>query len=65
MSETFTLTVRERIERIIKECEGVWSGFGINSWERERMKEWRDRPILTEKQLEVLRTVEKKAFPDG
>lgn len=62
---TITLTPRERIERIFTECDGVWSGYGINSWERARLQEWRGRAILTERQMEVLKTIEKKAFPDG
>jgi hypothetical protein len=65
MSETVHLLPAERIERIIKECEGVWALFHVNSWERARMLEWRGRTRFTEKQLAVLRTVEKKVFPDS
>jgi hypothetical protein len=51
-----------RIEKIEDECRGVWGQYGVTSWERERLAEWKARPALTEKQEEILQEIEKKVF---
>ena len=57
-------SVAQRIERIFKECSGVWGQSGISSWERDRLEEWRGRQSLSPKQEAVLKQIERKAFPD-
>lgn len=57
-------TVAERIAKIVAECKGVWGQSGINSWERDRLEEWKNRTYLTDKQEAVLVSIEKKAFGD-
>lgn len=59
------MPIRERIDAIEKECSGVWSAYGITSWERARLAEWKERSLLSDKQMQVLRQIEQKAFPDG
>lgn len=58
------MTIAERIERIYRECDGVWGQSGISSWERDRLEEWRRRESLSPKQEAVLLQIEKKAFPE-
>ena len=55
-------TIAERIERIFKECSGVWGTSGVTSWERERLEEWKNRETLSEKQEAILRGIETKVF---
>lgn len=57
-------TIAERVARIVKECSGVWGQSGISSWEQARLEEWKTRHRLSPKQEEILRQIEKKAFPD-
>ena len=52
----------QRIEAIEKECSGCWGVSGINSWERERLEEWKNRASLAPKQEGILRQIEEKAF---
>ena len=56
------MTVRERIERIEKECSGVWGTSGVTSWERDRLNEWRHKTSLSPKQEKVLAQIEEKVF---
>ncbi len=56
------MTIAERIERIVKECSGVWGTSGVSSWERERLDEWKSRQSLSPKQEEILAGIEKKVF---
>ena len=35
--------------------------FGITDWERQRLKEWKSREFLSEKQEAILQEIEKKA----
>ena len=55
-------TTAERIERIFKECSGVWGTSGVTSWERDRLEEWRGREDLSQKQIAVVATIENKVF---
>ena len=57
-----TKSISERVEAIYTECEGCWGQSGISSWERQRLSEWRGRNYLTERQIEILEQIEKKAF---
>lgn len=59
---TTAITITERIEAIEKECSGVWSVFGITSWERARLSEWKGNRTLSPKQMAVLNAIEHKAF---
>lgn len=59
------LTVAQRVARIEAECGGVWAQSGIDSWERARLEEWKTRTSLSPKQEEILKRIEKKAFPGG
>lgn len=61
MSEA-AVTVTERIEAIEKECAGVWSVYGITSWERARLTEWKGNRSLSPKQMGILIEIERKAF---
>lgn len=58
-------TIAQRIERIFKECSGVWGTSGVTSWEKDRLEEWRGRNSLSAKQLEVLVAIEAKVFEDS
>lgn len=59
-------TVAQRIERIYQECDpGAWGVSGVNSWERDRLAEWRGRTSLSEGQEKVLRQIEEKVFGGG
>lgn len=57
-------TIAERVARVVAECSGVWGQSGITSWERDRLAEWSTLTTLSPKQEEILRQIEKKAFPD-
>jgi hypothetical protein len=58
-------TTAARIERIFKECSGVWGTSGVTSWERDRLEEWRGRESLSPGQVRILEQIEKKVFGDG
>jgi hypothetical protein len=58
-------TTASRIERIFKECSGVWGTSGVTSWERDRLEEWRGRESLSPGQVRILEQIEKKVFGDG
>lgn len=55
-------TIAARIERIFKECSGVWGTSGVTSWEKDRLEEWRGRESLSPKQVAVVEAIEKKVF---
>ena len=57
-------TIRDRIAAINAECSGCWGVSGVNQWERDRLKEWEDRNMLTTGQEKVLRQIEIKVFGD-
>lgn len=59
------MTVAERIAAINAECDGVWGQSGITSWERDRLAEWKDRISLSQKQDDILKQIETKAFKGG
>lgn len=54
--------IAERIERIFKECSGVWGTSGVTSWEKSRLEEWRGRARLSPDQEKILSQIEKKVF---
>lgn len=56
------MTIPERIKKIINECGGVWSTYGVTSWERDRLDEWKNRQSLSPKQEEILVQIEAKVF---
>lgn len=58
-------TITDRINRIEQECSGVWGQSGITDWERQRLKEWRGKDLLTPRQEEILAEIERKAFGRG
>lgn len=58
-------TITERIDRVERECSGVWGQSGITDWERQRLKEWRGKSSLTPRQEEILADIERKAFSQG
>lgn len=58
------MSPRERIERIEKECKGVWGQSGVTAWERDRLEDWKHRDSLSEKQEAVLADIERKVFGD-
>lgn len=54
---------RARIQKIEDEANGVWSQFGVSSWERARLADWAIAPYkLTNKQENILRAIEVKVF---
>lgn len=55
---------KERIEKLIAEVKGAKSVYGIDSWEWDRLHEWRFRPELSKKQAEILERIERKVFSD-
>lgn len=56
------MTVADRIAAVVKECQGVWGQSGITAWERDRLDEWRHRPMLSPGQERILQQIEQKAF---
>jgi hypothetical protein len=58
------MSVRNRVERIEQECEGVWSQYGVTSWERNFLESVKERSSLSEKQEETLTKIEEKVFGD-
>ncbi len=56
------MTHRTRTEKIEDECRGVWAQSGVTDWERQRLREWKERNFLTEKQWEILQGIEQKVF---
>lgn len=58
------MTPRQRVERIEEECDGVWSQYGVTSWERNFLESVKERSALSEKQEDVLSKIEAKVFGD-
>ena len=58
------MSTRQRIERIEEECDGVWSQYGVTSWERNFLESVKERSALSEKQEDVLSKIEAKVFGD-
>ena len=51
-----------RVEKIEKECDCVWSQYGVTSWERNFLESIKEQSTLSEKQEEVLTNIETKVF---
>jgi len=58
------MSTRQRVERIEEECDGVWSQYGVTSWERNFLESVKERSALSEKQEDVLSKIEAKVFGD-
>ena len=59
------MSVRARVEKIETECEGVWSQYGVTSWERNFLESVKERASLSDKQEEVLSNIETKVFEES
>lgn len=55
-------TPRERVERIEKECAGVWGQSGVSSQDRNFLLSIKSRQTLSEKQEKWLRDIEQRVF---
>ena len=55
-------TITDRINRLLHEIRGVAASYGITSWERDRLDEWRYKRDLSDRQEKVLQELEKKVF---
>lgn len=51
-----------RVEKIEEECDGVWSQYGVTSWERTFLESVKERSGLSDKQEEILSKIEAKVF---
>lgn len=58
------MSVHSRVEAIEEECDGVWSEYGITSWERAFISDIKDLGKLSPRQEETLRQIENKAGID-
>lgn len=56
------MNVRERVEKIQNEIDGVASQYGVTAWEREFLDSVAERTTLTEKQEKTLAGIEQKVF---
>jgi hypothetical protein len=56
------MSVRSRVERLEEECDGVWSQYGVTSWERDFLESIKERSHLSERQQGILAEIEKKVF---
>lgn len=59
------MSVRARLEKIEEECDGVWSQYGVTSWERNFLESVKERSTLSDKQEEVLGKIEVKVFEEN
>ena len=57
-----SVSIRERVQRIRDECDGVWAQFGVTSWERTFLTDIEHRRALTARQEETVSEIERKAF---
>ena len=57
--------IAPRVDRILREIEGVAAQFGIDTWERNFLASIRGRGCLTEKQEARLQEIEQKVFHDA
>ena len=55
-------TPKQRVEKIQKEVSGVESQYGLTSWEKNFLKDIRDRTVLTDRQHKALVEIEAKVF---
>ena len=55
-------SVRQRVEKIEEEIEGVAAQYGVTSWEREFLESVKERTVLSEKQMKILGDIEDKVF---
>lgn len=53
---------RVRVERIEKECDGVWAEYGVTSWERTFLENIKTRSTLTPAQEDTLEKIGWKVF---
>jgi hypothetical protein len=59
------MSVRTRVEKIEQECDGVWSQYGVTSWERNFLESIKERSALSEKQEDILTKIEVKVFEEN
>jgi len=58
------MTPKQRVERVEKECEGVYAQCGVNMRDREFMASMRRRETLSPLQEAWLRDIETRVFGD-
>lgn len=58
-------SIRQRVEKVEAEIEGVASQYGVTSWEREFLESVKERTVLSEKQMAILKQIEDKVFNEG
>ena len=56
------MKICQRVERIEEECDGVWSQYGVTSWERSFLESVKERSTLSDRQEDVLTKIEEKVF---
>lgn len=56
------MNIRERVERIHEEIDGVAAQYGVTSWEREFLDSVAPRSWLSDRQEEILSKIEEKVF---
>lgn len=56
------MSVLSRVDKLVEECDGVWSQYGVTSWERNFLESIKERSSLSERQEEVLTKIEAKVF---
>jgi hypothetical protein len=56
------MSALRRVEKIEEECDGVWSQYGVTSWERNFLESIKERSTLSERQEETLTKIEAKVF---
>lgn len=59
------MSTRARVEKIEEECDGVWSQYGVTSWERNFLESVKERSALSEKQEDILTKIEVKVFEEN
>ena len=59
------MTPRERIDRIMKEIEGVAAQYNVTDWELQRLREWRKWEGLSDRQVAIIYRIEVKVFGEG
>lgn len=59
------MRIRDRVQLILDEIEGVAAQYGVNSWEKNFLDSIQTRAILTMKQEEKLIEIEHKVFGDS
>lgn len=59
------MNVRQRVERIHEEIDGVVSQYGVDQWERNFLDSIVDRGSLSERQEQKLADIERKVFGHG